>query len=442
MTTIETDVESTRYAPPTDRNPHAHGTIALVHVINAPFSLHFIAGQVRFMAERRFVASVITSPGEHLEAFAQREGVAVYRLAMPRRITPLRDLVTLWRLRQTFCRIQPAIVHAHTPKGGLLGMIGAWLARVPVRIYHIRGLPLVTASGSLRTLLRSTERIACALADQVLCVSHSVREIAVAEGICPAAKVKVLLGGSGNGIDSGFRFDPARWPDAGAAVRQKYGIPQAAFVIGFVGRLVRDKGLEQLMEAWSWLREEFPQLHMLVIGGFEPRDPVPLSTRAALRGDQRIHMVGWEHNTPPFYAAMNLFVLPSHREGFSNVLLEASSMALPVVTTRIPGCLDAVDDGVTGILVPPRDSVSLCDAIRAYVSDPNRCRRDGRAGRNKVEREFRREEIWQALYHEYERLLRVKGCVSDPVPAAIAANALDRGDTSRRITASAEAGNA
>jgi glycosyltransferase involved in cell wall biosynthesis len=419
MTTGETETTSiTRLAPPTNWDPNAQGTIGLVHIINAPFSLHFIAGQIGFMVERRFAIAVITSPGEHLKAFGEREGVAVYGLEMPRRITPLRDLLTLWRLQRYLRRVRPAIVHAHTPKGGLLGMIGAWLARVPVRVYHIRGLPFVTATGAQRLLLRATEYIACALADQVLCVSHSVRQVAVAERICPARKVKVLLGGSGNGVDSALRFDPAAWPGARTTIRERYSIPPSAFVIGFVGRLVRDKGLTQLLEAWSVLREEYSHVHLLVIGDFEPRDPVPARTQAAMRSDRRIHMVGWERNTPPFYVAMDLFVLPSHREGFSNVLLEASSMALPLVATRIPGCIDAIDDGVTGTLVPAGDAQSLAGAIRAYVSDADMCRRHGRAGREKVQREFRREAIWQAVCDEYQRLLREKGFVAGPVAEA------------------------
>jgi len=395
--------------PPTESRPGSDVTIPLVHVINAPFSLHFVAGQVGFMGERRFAISIITSPGEHLAAFGEREGVAVYGLEMPRRITPFRDLVTLGQMYHRFRCIRPAIVHAHTPKGGLLGMIAAWLARVPVRIYHIRGLPFVTTSGLQRALLRTTERVACGLADHVLCVSHSVREVAVAEGICGAAKVHVLLGGSGNGVDAVGRFNPERWALTRDEVRRRYAIPSDALVIGFVGRLVRDKGLAQLVESWKVLREEEHRLHMLVVGDFEPRDPVPPEAAAVLRSDPRIHVVGWDRNTPPHYAAMDIFVLPSHREGFSNVLLEASSMALPVATSRIPGCMDAVDDGVTGTLVPARDSRALADAIRRYVRDPGLRRRHGDAGRQKVLHEFRREAIWAALYEEYHRLLRTKG---------------------------------
>lgn len=397
------------YAPPPSE--HVCTGMSLVHVINVPFSLHFIAGQVGYMADRRFETSVITSPGEHLEAFARREGVSVYGIEMPRRITPLRDLVTLARMYRRLRRIGPTIVHAHTPKGGLLGMIAAWLARIPVRIYHIRGLPYMTATGLQRVLLRMTERIACGLAHRVLCVSHSVRQVAVSDAICDADKIRVLLGGSGNGVDAIGRFNPDRWAFSRGEVRRRHAIPADAIVIGFVGRLVRDKGLAQLVEAWSVLREEEPRLHMLVIGDFEPRDPVPDNAKAMLRGDPRIHMLGWEKNTAPHYAAMDLFVLPTHREGLSNVLLEASSMGLPVTTTRIPGCIDVVEHGVTGTLVPARDVASLTAAIRTYVRDADLRTRHGHAGRERVKRQFRREAIWQALYAEYLGLLRERGAV-------------------------------
>ena len=390
-------------------------TIPLVHVINAPFSLHFIAGQIGFMAERRFATSVITSPGEHLEAFGQREGVAVYGIEMPRRITPLRDLVALARMYRRFRRIRPMIVHAHTPKGGLLGMIAAWLARVPVRIYHIRGLPFVTATGMLRAILWATERTACSLAHRVLCVSHSVREVAIDSGVCKAGNVHVLLAGSGNGVDAVGRFNPDRWSHAREDVRRRHAIPQDALVIGFIGRLVRDKGLAELVAAWRTLRDEFPQLRLLIVGGFETRDPVPPDVRAALCTDPRIHMVGWDSNTPPYYKAMDVFALPSYREGFSNVLLEASSMALPVVTTRIPGCTDAVRDGATGALVEVGDVSSLTSALRLYLGDAELRQRTGRTGREHVLLHFRREAIWEALYDEYDRLLRENGWVTEDV---------------------------
>ncbi len=361
------------------------------------------------MKARGIDVFALSSPGKDLEEFGRREDVPVYGVEMLRSISPLRDLVALWSIVRLIRRLRPHIVHAHTPKGGLLGMIAAWLARVPVRIYHIRGLPLMTASGPRRTLLKWTERIACALANRVLCVSHSVREVAIAERLCPPQKIHVLLGGSGNGVDATGRFDPRNVGEsARAKTRLQYGIPDDALVVGFVGRLVRDKGIVELAEAWRILREELPDLHLLLAGPFEAEDPVPPSVEAALRQDSRVHLTGMDWNTPPLYAAMDLLVLPTYREGFPNAPLEAASMALPVVATRIPGCTDAIADGVTGTLVPPRDAASLAVALRAYLQDPERRRSHGRAGRERVLREFRRETIWEALFGEYFEMARRK----------------------------------
>jgi hypothetical protein len=187
----------------------------LVHVTTVPQSLGFLAGQVTFMRERGFEITALSSPGPELGDFGEREGVATHAVDMPRRITPLRDIGAVWRIYRHLRRIRPQLVHSHTPKGGLLGTTSAWLARVPVRVYHIRGLPFMTATGRRRTLLRWTERLSCTLATRVLCVSRSVADVATAEGICPPGKIDVLLSGSGNGVDAAGRFDPAAQRAAG-----------------------------------------------------------------------------------------------------------------------------------------------------------------------------------------------------------------------------------
>jgi len=383
----------------------AEPPIRLVHVLSVPFCLHFVAGQVAYMTYRRFDVTVVSSPGDELEAFGEREGVAVHALEMPRRITPLHDIIALWRLVVLLRRIRPRLVHSHTPKGGLLGTLAGWLARVPVRVYHMHGLPFVTTTGGQRTLLRLTERVSCAFANEVLCVSHSLREVAVREGICPPEKIKVLLGGSVNGVDATGGFDPDRWRSAGAATRQQHSIPPDALVIGFVGRIVRDEGLAELVAAWQTLREEFPRLHMLVVGGFEPRDPVPAEVAAALLDDPRIHMIGWQKTMAAYYAAMDVFVLPSHREGLSTVLLEAAAMELPAVASRIPGCFDVIHHGETGMLFPAGDGAALAEALRPYLQDAALRRRHGLEARTRVLRDFRRDAIWDALHAEYRRLL-------------------------------------
>ena len=388
--------------------------VSLTHITTIPESFGLLAGQIPYMLARGIAISAISSPGEALDALAQREGVPVYAVPMARRITPVEDLTAVWRIYRVLRRIRPMIVHAQTPKGGLLGTIGAWLARVPIRVYHIRGLPLTTATGLRRTILRATERVACKLATQVLCVSHSIRDVAVAERLCDASRINVLRGGSGNGVDARGRFDPERVRPERDAMRALLGIPTDAIVAGFVGRIVRDKGMIELVDAWSVLREEFPNLHLLVVGRFEEQDPIPQYVEETLRTDARIHVVPWWNDMPSLYAAMEIVVLPTYREGFPNVPLEAAAMELPVVSTTVPGCVDAVQGGVTGTLVPARDATELATAIRAYVREPERRRAHGYAGRQRVLRDFQQHDIWDALRGEYERLLRAKGLSGEP----------------------------
>lgn len=385
------------------RGPGQHSA-AIVHVMTAPVSLFFLAGQVSYMRSAGFTVHAISSPGPALTAFGVQEGVPVLAVEMPRRITPLQDLVALWRLWGALRRIRPDIVHAHTPKGGLLGMMAAWLARVPVRIYHVRGLPFVTATGPRRRLLRTTERVSCGLAHRVLAVSHSMRTIAVEEGFCRDDKVKVLLGGSGNGVDATGRFVPQP-PSVRMAARASLAIPADALVIGFVGRLARDKGVVELARAWTQLRERWPGLYLLLAGALDESDAVPGEVVAALKADPRVRFAGHSEDMPRLYAAMDVVALPTYREGFPNVALEAAAMELPIVVTAVPGCVDAVRDGVTGTFVPPREPRALEAALQRYLEEPGLQARHGQAGRRRVLAEFRREAIWAALAAEYRALL-------------------------------------
>lgn len=395
-------------------NPSIRQSCTLVHVMTVPQSLAFFHGQVGFMKEHGLDVRVVTSPGEPLQEFGLQEHVPVYAVEMPRRVTPLRDLLAVLQLWLLLRRIRPTIVHAHTPKGGLLGTLAAWLNQTPLRVYHIRGLPFMTATGFRRALLWWTERISCLLAHQVLCVSHSLREVAIQEGICPPHKIKVLLGGSGNGVDAMGRFNANTVKtEHRQRIRNQHRIPREALVVGFVGRVVRDKGMTELAEAWASIREEFPEAHLLVVGEDEPQDPVPPDVMNQMRSDPRVHLVGPTRDVAPFYAAMDLLTLPTYREGFPNVLLEAMAMALPVVATRIPGCVDAVVEGETGLLVPPKDARALADGLRQYLRDDLSRWAHGEAGRKRALRDFRREAIWAALYEEYERLLRERGLSCD-----------------------------
>jgi glycosyltransferase involved in cell wall biosynthesis len=388
----------------------------IVHITTIPMSLlYFLPGQPEAMRRAGFEVHVISSPGPDLVNFGRTERVTTHAVPMTRRITPIRDLAALAQLWWTLRRLRPAIVHAHTPKGGLLGMIAALLARVPVRIYHIHGLPLVTRRGLGRALLRLTELVSCWCATRVLCVSRSVRDVAVRERITSTPPL-VLLGGSINGVGARTRFDPDQQSVHRHRVRAAKGISDDAMVVGYVGRIVRDKGIVDLASAWQELKRTLPNVHLLVVGMFEAEDPVPPEVVRMLREDPRVHLHGVDWETPPLYSAMDVVVLPSYREGLPLVPLEAAAMGLPVVATRIPGCVDAIRDGSTGTLIGTGDPGALAQATRRYLLDPQLAAEHGRAGRAWVLAEFDQQAVWAALASEYRRSLREAG-LPVPVPS-------------------------
>jgi len=383
--------------------------VKLVHIMTVPQSLFFLTGQVRYMKDHGFEVEAVASSGPDLARFGRQEGISTSSVQMPRRISPLGDLLALFRLVRILRRIRPVIVHGHTPKGGLLGMIAAFLAGVPVRIYSLHGLPLETARGLKRVVLRWTEKISCLLATRILPVGASLRRSGIAEGLASAAKMKVLGKGSINGVDALGRFNPI--PEAlseSTTLRRTLGIPHDARVIGFVGRIVLDKGLEDLVKAWKSLREEYPDLHLLVVGAFEPQDPISKPSEELLRSDPRVHLTGNVLSMRPMYGVMQIVVLPTYREGFPTVPLEAAAMGLPVIATRVTGCVDAIVDGVTGTLVAARDPVQLRDALRTYLDDRELSLEQGRAGRARVLRDFRQEVVWESFHREYRRLLEFR----------------------------------
>jgi glycosyltransferase involved in cell wall biosynthesis len=391
----------------------------LLHVMTAPQSLYlFLRGQIQYMTARGFELHAVASPGEWLQRFAERDGIPVYAVEMPRRISPFADLIAIFKLYSVIRRVRPEIVQAGTPQGGMLGAIAAWLARVPIRIYHIRGLPLMTATGRKRQLLCLTEKLSCRLSHRVLCVSHSIREVAIAEGLCPPGKIVVLEGGSGNGVDAQERFNPElAGPELRLQVREQHGIPTDAVVLGFIGRLIGIKGINELCAAWVRLRDDSPNLHLLAVGPFEEHDPVPDDVVRSLCTDPRVHLTDRVFDTVPYYAAIDLLVFPTHREGLPNVLLEAGAMGLAAVATRVPGCIDVIEDGATGTLVPLQEVDAIVAAVRTYLADPQLRRKHGQAARARILREFRQEAIWEALAQEYGRLLRDR---RRPLPAALA----------------------
>jgi glycosyltransferase involved in cell wall biosynthesis len=303
--------------------------------------------------------------------------------------------------------LRPDIVDAHTPKAGLLGTLAARILGVPVVIYHLHGSPLTTARGLRRRVLAATERIACRAATRVVAVGDSLRDMVIEAGVVPADKITVLLDGSINGVDARGRFDPDQLEgDAGLRVRRANGIPDDALVFAFVGRLVHDKGVDVLVEAWDRVASELPSARLLVVGDFEERDPVSPETVRTIAEDGTIVRVGFVEDVASIYAAADVVVLPTHREGFPNVPLEAAAMGLPVVSTRAVGAADAVIDGLTGTLVDVGDSAELARAMVSYGRDSQLRERHGSAGRAHVREHHVPERLWRATADLYLELLR------------------------------------
>ncbi len=391
--------------------------VRLVHVCTVPMTLMFFQGQVQFMKRHGFDISMVSAPGPELDAFGAQHEVHTWPVPMRRQIAPLEDVRTVRTLAAWLRSFRPPIVHGHTPKGGLVAMIASWLARVPVRIYHVRGIPFDTAEGWQRRLLRTTERVSCTLATHVLCNSASNRETLIEEGICPPEKIQMLAHGSSNGVDAEQRFNPQHYSVADqTALRARLDIPPEARVCGFIGRLVRDKGIVELVEAWQHLRGAFPDLHLLLVGPFEARNAVPPEVRAVLEQDARVHLTGMVEDAAPYYPLFDVLAFPSHREGFPNVLLEAAAMNVPIVAARASGSVDAVVDGVTGTLVPVGDAESLAGAVARYLNDAALRAAHTTAARERVLTSFQPASIWQALLEVYQQALQEAG-LNLPTPS-------------------------
>ena len=389
----------------------------VVHVVTSDLAVKLMRGQLQYLQHDGFDVTLICSPGKWVDSVGRMEGVQIIELPMAREIAPLRDLMSLWRLCRIIRALRPAVTNVGTPKAGLLAGFAAWVNRVPCRIYTLRGLRFETMNGLGRRLLVCTERLACHFAHRVICVSPSLRERAIAFGLTGRERTMVFGSGSSNGVDaSRFAPTPERMKRA-SELRCELGIPPQAPVLGFVGRLTRDKGISEMMESFLRLGYEFPDLRLLLLGLFEEEDPLDVETRRFLKAHPHVILAGEVVDTAPYYALMDVLVLPSRREGFPNVVLEAYAAGKPVVASRATGIVDAVVDGETGLLFPVGDVAALTSALQALLSDKASARKFGCAGQELIKREFRQEMSWDALSEEYRRLLQMGGASLSRVPA-------------------------
>ncbi len=326
-----------------------------------------LGARLRALRNAGFHVLLLSSPGPLLDSTAAHEHVERIELSMQRSIAPFADLVSFYRLWRLIGKCRPDLVEFSTPKAGLLGTLAAWLRGVPRRVYMLRGLKLESTSGLKRRILLAAERLAARRAHAVLCNSESLRAQALALRIAPLSKLRVLGEGSSNGVDID-RFSPGP-----SAVREQLGIPHNVPVVGFSGRLTCDKGLPELCEAFDLILRAEPSTRLLLVGWFDvAEDALDPGLKAQILCHPRIHCTGFVPDTAPYYRAMDVFVLPTWREGFPNVVLEAAATGLPVVTTESTGARDSVLPEITGLLIPPGHPEAIYEAVMKLIRDPQR----------------------------------------------------------------------
>lgn len=324
---------------------------------------------------------------------------------MTRAISPIRDMISLWNLIRVIRSFRPDIIHSHTPKAGLLSMLAGWLCRVPVRMHTVAGLPLMEAHGLKRWLLLQAERTTYRFANKVLVNSFGLADYIHQHISRRINRAAVLGGGSSNGIDLGY-FDPLLMQSAGREIRLRLGLADGCVVFVFVGRLVRDKGVGELLLAFDAVRLRLPDCALILVGSEEPdRDPLLPSERARINMGDHIHSAGYQQDVRPWIEAANVLVLPSYREGLPNVLLQAGAMNKPSIATDINGCNEIIEDGVTGLLVKPRDPAGLAAAMRSLAGDPERRGFMGEAARKRIAGRYDQQRIWTDLEATYRQLL-------------------------------------
>lgn len=400
--------------PITDLDKSRRHKPVIIVAVTSAMTWVFFARTIEALQAAGFKPILVSSPGEQLWRMSRDTGAEYAAIPMNRKIAPFSDLVSLFRLCRLIRKVRPTIIDAGTPKAGLLVGIAAWFMGVRCRIYTLHGLRIETTTGLKRILLATTERIACACAHKVICVSPSLRQRALDFKLLRARKLVVLGSGSCAGVDV-ERFSPgALDPVKKQQLADSLGISLSAPLLGFVGRLTRDKGVRELVKAYSMLREKWPKLCLLLVGDYEDGDPVEPVIRQQIDSDPGIIRAGFVADTVPYYSLMSILVLPTYREGIGYAPLEAQACGVPVVTTTATGAIDAIVNGETGFAVPVANVEFLATRIDQLLGDPELQARMGEKGRDRIVREFRNEIVEHALLEEYEKLIAAN--VRSPVP--------------------------
>ena len=383
----------------------------LIRITTVPLSLKvLLKGQLRFMASNGFDVKGVSSEGEELREVHENEGIAVEAITMSRKITPFQDLKSLWEMWNFLRKEKPQIVHTHTPKAGIIGMLAARLAGVPHRLHTVAGLPLMEATGTKRKILNFVEKLTYSSATRVYPNSKGLYDFILQNNFTQSNKLKIIANGSSNGIDTTF-FSPDQVTEIErVTLREKLNIQPDDFVFVFVGRIVSDKGINELIKAFSELQtvENKPAgIKLLLVGGLEnDLDPLNPETLAEINQNKDIISVGFQQDVRSFFAIADALVFPSYREGFPNVVMQAGAMGLPSIVSDINGCNEIIIEGENGLIIPSKNVEKLKEKMLTLAKDKNLYTKLKGNSRRMIENRYEQSVVWNALLEEYEGLLQ------------------------------------
>lgn len=371
----------------------------VLRIATVPISLNLLLqGQLRMLNEDYEMVAV-SSPGKDLEEVGAREGVRTVGIRMERRISPIQDLKSLFALIKLIRKEKPWMVHTMTPKAGLLGMLAARICGVPVRLHLFTGLVFPTSTGLKRRLLMATDKLTCACATFINPEGEGVKRDLECFGITHK-ELHIVGNGNINGIDMTYFDRTEEVMKKAESIREKDCI-----TFCFVGRIVGDKGMNELAEAFARLEKEFPSCRLLLVGDFEEKlDPVSPETKRMFLENSRVTFAGWQQDIRPYLAASDIFVFPSYREGFPNVVLQAGAMDLPSIVTDINGSSEIIRDGMNGVIIPPRNESALLEAMRRMVTDEAARQKMAANARELIGSRYDRAFLWQELKKTYKSL--------------------------------------
>lgn len=371
----------------------------VLRITTVPISLKLLLEGQLNMLNRDYEVVAVSSPGKELEEVGKREGVRTEAVCMERRIALVQDFKSLVDLIRLIRKERPWMVHTMTPKAGLLGMLAAWICKVPVRMHTFTGLVFPSTVGLKKQLLILTDRITCACATFVNPEGKGVKDDLVRFGIT-RKKLHIIGNGNVNGVDVDF-FDRTDEVLLRAQTIRKEG----SFTFCFVGRIVGDKGINELVEAFLKLVSEFPACRLILVGNFEEKlDPVMPVVRQIIFKNERIVFAGWQDDIRPYLAASDVFVFPSYREGFPNVVLQAGAMGLPCIVTDINGSNEIIYDRVNGLIIPPRDKDALWKAMRFMIMNEAVSKEMAGRSRDFIVKRYNRRFVWDKLLQLYHNL--------------------------------------